>query len=227
MNNKNLSWKLIAIGCLALSISLIPLTAYIFYFKENLISNNPNEWALFGDFIGGTTNTLVSIFSLIILAYITVLIAKNGNQEQHQRFLLEKKIIAFDELGAFLLKLNVALRMISLELKNTTDKASNLDLEGINLGKSKIREQVEIYVSYGAFIFTFYARYGHLFDFDFESDIYKDLVSTSNKLRGELTNLYENINLTGRQEPNNLEKVFSEHLDCLVVFINALKEELE
>lgn len=72
MNDIKKRYFFIFFGIVALSV-LGPLGLYIYNFWGSSLSGNPDDWASFGDYLGGTVNTLFSIlnFAAVIgLAFI-------------------------------------------------------------------------------------------------------------------------------------------------------------
>lgn len=65
----------IIIYILSLTIIII-IGSYIWNFHQHKISDDPGNWAEFGDFIGGTLNSVIGILNLFLLAYLTLKIAK-------------------------------------------------------------------------------------------------------------------------------------------------------
>lgn len=55
------------IGVAATWIFLAAFLFYWMHFGANQLSQNPSDWGLFGDFIGGVTNPLLSLFALLSL----------------------------------------------------------------------------------------------------------------------------------------------------------------
>jgi hypothetical protein len=55
---------------LAIAIIFIPIAFYIFKFHHYPITSNPSEWGTFGDYIGGLLNPIISLFTLLVTAFI-------------------------------------------------------------------------------------------------------------------------------------------------------------
>lgn len=79
--------------------TVLPVLAFLMRFSGYSISDSPEHWAMFGDYIGGTINPIIAIASLVVLIYITILVSKNEQDNEKNRFLLERKMIAYDELA--------------------------------------------------------------------------------------------------------------------------------
>lgn len=63
-------------GLLSFALICYPLYRYIDKFKPNGISDNPEDWGQFGDFIGGTTNVIIGFLN-IVATIILALVIKN------------------------------------------------------------------------------------------------------------------------------------------------------
>jgi hypothetical protein len=48
-----------------------PIGIYIFYFWDHPISNNPTDWGVFGDFIGGVYSVIVTILAVYLARALT------------------------------------------------------------------------------------------------------------------------------------------------------------
>lgn len=62
-------------------ILYIPATLYISQFWHHKFSDDPNDWGVFGDYIGGIYNVLTSL----LLAYISYKISKMQTRGEHAR----------------------------------------------------------------------------------------------------------------------------------------------
>ncbi|WP_100075575.1 hypothetical protein [Chryseobacterium camelliae] len=71
--NYKIIWIIVGIVSILL---LIILGFYIGNFHKRNLSDSPEEWGQFGDYLGGTLNTTISILNLFLLAYLTIKIAK-------------------------------------------------------------------------------------------------------------------------------------------------------
>ncbi|MDR6459060.1 putative membrane protein [Chryseobacterium vietnamense] len=71
--NYKIIWVIVGVVSILL---LTILGLYIGNFYNRNLSDNPEEWGQFGDYIGGTINTTISILNLFLLTYLTIKIAK-------------------------------------------------------------------------------------------------------------------------------------------------------
>lgn len=72
---KNLIW-------ISLLILSLPIGAYILNFRNLDLSNDPESWAQFGDYIGGTYSVLITILAIYIARNLS---RKDASQERRQR----------------------------------------------------------------------------------------------------------------------------------------------
>lgn len=70
-------------------LSSIPSIIYIINFRLHNASSDPANWGTFGDFIGGTTNVILSIINIIITAYIAYLIKTLDDKRFEEQKTLE------------------------------------------------------------------------------------------------------------------------------------------
>ncbi|MCU0630780.1 MAG: hypothetical protein MUF37_06485, partial [Methanoregulaceae archaeon] len=59
--------------------AIVPMIVYFSYFKNSIISSQPADWAAFGDYLSGTSGTILSFFAVLfslISIYFTIRIAK-------------------------------------------------------------------------------------------------------------------------------------------------------
>ncbi|MCK0147767.1 hypothetical protein MWU78_19090 [Arenibacter sp. F26102] len=85
---------------------LIPTVLFVLQFKSYSISNSIAEWGSFGDYFGGILNPIISFASLVLLGYITVIVAKNSNKENYILNVKLRRMDAYKELTEFSPTLN-------------------------------------------------------------------------------------------------------------------------
>ena len=78
-------------------LSILTAIFYIFNFKENGISKNPENWAQFGDYFGGILNPLISILNLIILSYLSIKLVRN--EDDRNKWTLQELARPYGEIG--------------------------------------------------------------------------------------------------------------------------------
>ncbi|WP_299178980.1 hypothetical protein [uncultured Chryseobacterium sp.] len=84
----------------ALAIVIIP---YVSKFSNLDISNSPENWGPFGDYIGGILNPIIGILNLIVLTYLSVNLVKEENERN--KFTLQELAKPYGEFD-FTKKLN-------------------------------------------------------------------------------------------------------------------------
>jgi len=72
MNIKNFKIGFIILGVLI----ILNLLLFLYYFHNQTVSRNISDWASFASYIGGTTNTLISIMTLLVTFFIAYEISK-------------------------------------------------------------------------------------------------------------------------------------------------------
>jgi hypothetical protein len=224
----NFPKAVILFSTVGLALLLTPMVIFITYFNSQEISDKISLWGAFGDFFGGTLNTILSLISLIVLGYITFLIHKMSSIENKNLFLFQKKIDAFEELAKQIPQLNTIPKHLTLSVITSKNlyEIGQVDNKILNTYVSDLVDQVKIYHQYHYFLFNFNARYNHLFNYDFTGQPYKDLIESSDTL-GEQFDEYLN-KISQKEFPEeDLQEYLDEHTKHLANFVNALKEELE
>lgn len=214
---------------ISVSIFLI-IGAYVLNFLRYDISNEPSDWGAFSDYIGGLVNPIISIASLVVLGYLTFIISKQGNEENRMLFILEKKLIAYEEFTKHFKEINLIFKRI-----NDTLTVVNLrrelepEREGMHVSEGLI-ELSKITSTYSDFYFTLFSfnvKYGHLFKYNFSSEQYDKLLKEVSELRNRYDSISKNI------IERNGEELKAENLlpndglkETLLTVINSLREEI-
>lgn len=74
-------------------VSIIPFFLAFFYnFKDQTISRSIGDWASFGDYIGGTLNTFLSLLILLSTVYIAFQLNKFDNERNEKTIQFERNI---------------------------------------------------------------------------------------------------------------------------------------
>lgn len=191
------------VGAVGIFIVLGVIGYYISNFKNNSISKIPSDWGSFGDFFGGILNPIISLFSLILLGFISYFVAKESNNESKELNLRGRRMDAYNELTRHLPSFDrvvhrfldaVSVMNINIQnVKTTENYTAQLDylFNKISLPIQQIGE-------YNLYVRTFAVQYEHIFDYDFESKEFIDMKeavnSISNILR-ELLIILESSNL--------------------------------
>ncbi len=79
--------KLIVIlAFVSFCILIIPTVIYLGNFGGYKLSDSPGDWGVFGDYLGGVLNPLLSIVNLIVLGYLTVFVSEQDNRMALNQF---------------------------------------------------------------------------------------------------------------------------------------------
>lgn len=65
--------RIIAAGCCVLAVVF---GVYAIFFGHRPISRDPSDWAVFGDFVGGAANPILSFLTIVLLAITIILQAR-------------------------------------------------------------------------------------------------------------------------------------------------------
>ncbi len=214
---------------LAIFVLLTPITIFTINFSSQSVSSSIADWGTFGDFFGGVTNTIVSILSLIILTYISVVVSKFSSEENKNLFILQKQIEAFDEFAKYIPRMNMIGKEIAKKLSRINFIAQKKDitnLDQIEMLLEAVYTDVMFVHEYHYYLFNFNARYSHIFKYNFEKEKYLNLISTSKNFSNAMDTFYNDLS-TGKDLTNDIQAIFDKHLPFLVDFVNDLKEEIE
>jgi hypothetical protein len=202
-----LNKKLIAFSSVAIvAIVLTPIAFYIWYFRKFEIVSDPQAWGVLGDYFGGILNPIISLASLGVLSYFTFLVAKQTNRESKNIFILERRMVAFDELARHVKLINSltertksATSLVPLYHKLPAEQALQHMLKVFEELKAINNTYTDFYYT----LFEFNPRYGHLFKYDFNSQEYKDLLTESKEvgqLMSKLLTDHDSISTKDRNE---------------------------
>ncbi|WP_394973910.1 hypothetical protein [uncultured Croceitalea sp.] len=97
------NWKFVLV--ISFLLLLFPIVFYAFHFSSFKISDNPEHWGVFGDFVGGIINPIISILSLIVLGLLTWLVAKQSNEENYTLSLKRLRIDVIEEFSNSMMKI--------------------------------------------------------------------------------------------------------------------------
>jgi hypothetical protein len=218
----------ILLGCF-LSLLFIPCLWFIINFKEHNISNQISDWGSFGDFFGGTINILISLFSLIILSYLTFLVSEQSNKENKKVNILLRRFDAYDKLSAYFPNINRFIFEIhrSVTLLNKKLEEDKRDIESIEEVKKRLYSKVDFFSEFYHFLYAFGLRYGHLFEYDFKSNFHTAVLENAKRVCSHFESIESTFEI-GKENyiPYNHDLTLKLFEDLAKV-INLLREELE
>lgn len=215
--NKIVSWLIIV----TIFVCLIPIAFFVFNFVDFTFSDDPVVWGTFGDFIGGTINTILSLCSLIILAILTNSINRQSNEENKKNNFLLRRLDSFDQLSSYLDQIGqitIYLNVVINENKKTKLVKDPHDI-------LKLKEYRHSLIELTVYLETFRHRYGHLYKYDFYSTEYRELLKSADKFK----DLYDNLILiiSGRE---NYKDIISDDYDYFTrkfdIVLKKLSKEL-
>lgn len=216
---------------LAIIMVAIPPTIYFWKFRSFNFAQDPGGWGVLGDYIGGTLNPIISLLSLIILAYLTYLVAQQGNIENKRLFIFEKQLAAYEDLTKHFKDINMMTsnyERAMTPLKITKDLPPEMTVTVLQKALTDILEINHVYTDFYFTLFTFKVKYGHLFKYDFDSQEYKNLLTEISAMRKRFETVAPMI-LDGRREEVMQQdlKFDPKPYEQLAELINALREEME
>nr|WP_199001367.1 hypothetical protein [Flavobacterium sp. ASV13] len=223
---KELLTKFMIIGIASIILISIPIIFFVNHFFGSEISDDIAEWGSFGDFFGGIINTVLSLSSLILLGYLTLVINNQSLEENKKLNFLTRRLDAYEKLTSYLPELG----RIFLELSTYFNSLSrNLRLEGVS--KDVIREfgkNTKAVLEFYTFMTMFNARYGHLFEYDFNCDDYKNFSKNVFTMKEFFTNAIVALeSLESENFPTFEFKIFEELNKNMDLVLRELIKELK
>lgn len=84
MKNESImkKWQVIL---LCVAVLLAPIVCYYLKFRDYSISNNPSDWGVFGDYLGGIYGGVYSVVVTILAFYLGRALAKKDSRKEMQR----------------------------------------------------------------------------------------------------------------------------------------------
>ena len=132
---------------IALTLVAIAIIFYWTHFKNSSISNDAKEWGEFGDYFGGTLNTLIALINVCVTIWLTITVNKFTQRNTDKQIEAEKKVAT------------IQLRHEALkELRIDLDKNYEVWKANINLPQNGFDCQSSV--------IRFSSNYSYLFDAD-------------------------------------------------------------
>ncbi|WP_346863684.1 hypothetical protein [uncultured Draconibacterium sp.] len=216
-------------------VILIPIALFISFFSKYNFSPELSDWADFGDYFGGVVSTITSVCSLGILAYITLLVRKQSSDSDKNLYILQKRMDAYEALSLHLHDYNKSFDLLNTIYENVADVQVNKYSKD-SLINSLTNIQVEI-ASFNKitqdfyhFMFHFKLRYSHLFEYDFDSEQYLDLIiSVTNYKNGilKLNSILQKQNDMDGIDELKIQRYCENINDSLVSFVNTIRKEIQ
>lgn len=189
---------------------LIPVYWFVDQFNDYNISDNIALWGNFGDYFGGILNPIISFFSLFLLAYLTIIVARDSNTENHKLNIHLRKMDAYNHIAKdafifidYIQSVTHFTEMINVII-DTTGSYEELQLsirkemEFVSNSSRKIR-------SYIHSLYGFRLNYEYLFDFNFDSEQYVALDSNFKEFESYTNKLELKIKSMGFSSEKDLE----------------------
>jgi hypothetical protein len=205
----------------------IPITLYIWNFHDSVMASDPQAWGVLGDYIGGMLNPIISFASLCLLGYLTYIVAQQTNKESKNIFVLERRMLAYDELAkhvklvnSFTARMNSVMSMVPVYEKLPPEQGT---LHMVKVFE-ELREISNTYREFYYTLFEFNPRYGHLFKYDFNSQEYRELLEESRRVSKLMENLVRDHAKLSEEERSELTipKKFAEMV--FIVFVKIRSE---
>lgn len=218
--------KIIIISTILVSI---PIIFYVGNFWDNTISKNVTDWAIFGDYFGGTVSTVISFVSFIVLTYLTYLVSEQSNKENKNLSLLMKKFDAYGKLAYYLPSLHKNLILVNKfpELFSKNISSSNVDLIALNEDKIEFYSSVKTFSEFYYFLFSFNAQFGRLFSYDFKKEEFTQLIANANSIKLYFESISDAFRYNEAERLIDDPGIIMIFFDDFAAILNQLKNELE
>jgi hypothetical protein len=155
---------------------IAPIIIYIINFGNKQLSDKPEIWSAFGDYLGGILNPIIALFGTIILGYLTYEVSKQSSDENRNLFLFQQRIIAFQKIANITSEFESAQHRIKIHNDLMVKLGSFGNKEVATEQYVKAMEFLHISLSELTIVTSnFPLNYGHLFKYDFECAEYKNL----------------------------------------------------
>ena len=112
-------WAILLSGVLLISLFGIYFSIKFYWhqFSGYSFSDEPEIWGVFGDYMGGTLNPLLSIINIVITIWLTVIINRFGNQNSERQIEAARKIAQLQLRNEALKEIRIALNSNFDDLK--------------------------------------------------------------------------------------------------------------
>lgn len=77
----------------AIILFIVAVLVYVNNFSKSDISKTPADWGVFGDYIGGVMNPVISFLNLLVTVYIAKMINDFSKNENTKQVLIQNRII--------------------------------------------------------------------------------------------------------------------------------------
>lgn len=231
-NQRHLLRNIIIVGIICI---LVPILLFIYNFKGQQLSANISDWGVFGDFMGGILNPILSLLSLALLTYITILLGRKSNEEAKKLFILQRKIEAFDKLNSyqsFFTQFEIVLAHSTHDITNFYTMYGTIDAyeyieEWVKKDKEGIFKLFKIFDEFYPLLLGFQISYSHYFTyFDYKIRRYNALLDEARILSLYLKDLKEKLYKCKPIEGDYL-KVYKNFMAHYTPFLMNLKQELK
>ncbi|CAA9197206.1 hypothetical protein FLA105534_01518 [Flavobacterium bizetiae] len=208
------------VSAFSISLVLAPIIVFLYHFWNHTISNDMAVWGTFGDYMGGTINTILTLSSLIILAYLTKLVSDQSLEDNKDLNLLVRRLDCYDRVTLYLPELH--LKVVDLANLDVNTNTEQLRLEN----KKEVELSARFFYEIHIFLQTFPIRYRHVFKYDFNKNEYKVLIEKAKSMQ-DLVMVGVAQTVTGEIDPDIPTDDFTNFLDLYLAFINELSLELK
>ncbi|OXE99991.1 hypothetical protein BC749_108176 [Flavobacterium araucananum] len=223
---KKFIWIISIVGLLFM---LFPISVFIINFSKHKISNDITQWGSFGDYIGGTLNTIIALASLIILAYLTHIVNVNSSEHNKNVNLLLRKLDSYEKISIYLMQIRQNKFKLYQELAYIEGAIARDQNADLNSYIEEMQVNLVFYKNLFYLIDSFSLMHGHLYKYDFNSNDFKQLQQHSNITYTYIEEILKRISTKNLPFPRKEDKeIFFTRLEQnFTTFLEKLHLELK
>lgn len=211
-------------GVIFVIIIMILILTVRFYKHD--FSSDITDWGAIGDFFGGILNPIISIISLILLAKVSIIVAKIGSNQNKKLFIYEQRNKIYQEYIHHYLNIMSESRNLFDIVDSSIQDAKHYNKNIIIIlyeEKSKITDIKKNITKSILHFFIFQEKYGHYYaNYNFNSKYYLDLMFQLEEMFESFKLIYKDI-LEKNPSFNANERM--SHYNTRMLKINELKDE--
>jgi hypothetical protein len=200
-------------------------------FYNHSFSNNISDWGAMGDYFGGLLNPFISLFSLILLAKVSIEVAKIGSESNKELFIYEQQNKIYQEVIQYYSDLLIT-------KQNFTDLINLSNQEAIHQNKktqtilyeesTELRKIKKVLANSVSYFFLFESKYGHFYsDFNFKSKDFNAILENSKNLHSSFDELYKDIIEINELEDLNIKiQLFYDQFNSIAASMDSFGKYL-
>jgi hypothetical protein len=203
-----------------------------------------SDWGPFGDFFGGVLNPIISLYSLMLLGFISYLVAKQSTDENHEMNLTLRRMDVYSKYSELRPSIDDFITIIDNNLQGLTlifqrIQDTNQMHEYYMDSAKEISEAATLVQRYYTFMGGFNVNHSHLFAYNFKNKEFLALISQLKKLNETCALIAIKYRAFGLSMDNDAEltqeivthihelrPAFADYIELNLKFVNSIRKEL-